>query len=131
MGHLGLTPQSIHRLGGHRVQGRDETTASRILAEARALQNAARLRSCWRPYLRHSPNALRIASRFQPLVSALVPTAMAWSSFSMISWGSRHTKWRSFVKEYATLGPAIVDASRRFADEISEGIYPEQEHSYR
>src|SRR5919198_6589572 len=40
MGHLGLTPQSIHRFGGYRVQGRDQTTAQRLLADARALQDA-------------------------------------------------------------------------------------------
>lgn len=38
--HLGLTPQSIHKLGGYRLQGRDEESAARILADARALADA-------------------------------------------------------------------------------------------
>jgi 3-methyl-2-oxobutanoate hydroxymethyltransferase len=38
--HLGLLPQSIHQLGGYRVQGRDQETAQRILSDARALQQA-------------------------------------------------------------------------------------------
>ena len=38
--HLGLTPQSIHKLGGYRMQGRDDTSAARILADAQALQEA-------------------------------------------------------------------------------------------
>src|SRR5256886_10383788 len=37
MGHLGLTPQSVHALGGYRVQGRDERTAGRLQAEAQAV----------------------------------------------------------------------------------------------
>src|SRR5256884_7391144 len=40
MGHLGLTPQSVHALGGYRVQGRDETTAERLKADAKALEQA-------------------------------------------------------------------------------------------
>src|SRR5216684_2566050 len=40
MGHLGLTPQSVHALGGHRVQGRDEASAGRLKADAIALQDA-------------------------------------------------------------------------------------------
>lgn len=40
MGHLGLTPQSIHRLGGHRVQGRDRAAAARLLRDAKTLERA-------------------------------------------------------------------------------------------
>src|SRR5690242_8614391 len=40
MGHLGLTPQSVHALGGHRVQGRDEQTVERLKADATALEAA-------------------------------------------------------------------------------------------
>src|SRR5204863_97890 len=40
MGHLGLTPQSVHALGGYRVQGRDEPTAERLKLDAKALQDA-------------------------------------------------------------------------------------------
>src|SRR5919198_2642743 len=40
MGHLGLTPQSIHRFGGHRVQGRDAASAQRLIDDAHALEEA-------------------------------------------------------------------------------------------
>jgi len=40
MGHVGLTPQSIHRMGGHRVQGRNERSRERVLADARAVEKS-------------------------------------------------------------------------------------------
>src|SRR2546423_2494298 len=43
MGHLGLTPQSVHALGGYRVQGRDEATAERLKTDAKALEQAGAL----------------------------------------------------------------------------------------
>src|SRR5256885_4596972 len=43
MGHLGLTPQSVHALGGYRVQGRDEKTAERLKTDAKALEQAGAL----------------------------------------------------------------------------------------
>lgn len=54
MGHLGLTPQSIHSLGGHRVQGKDLAGGNRILAQARALQEAG----CFSIVLECVPNKL-------------------------------------------------------------------------
>jgi len=130
MGHLGLTPQSLHQLGGHRVQGRDEKSASRILSEARALQDAG----AFAVVLEAVPASL--AERVTR--SLVIPTigigagsqcdgqVLVFHDFL----GITPYKVARFVREYATLGPAIVDASRRFADEVSEGIFPRREHSY-
>ena len=53
MGHLGLTPQSVHALGGYRVQGRSPAAADRLVDDARALRGSGRVRhrcsSCCRP----------------------------------------------------------------------------------
>jgi 3-methyl-2-oxobutanoate hydroxymethyltransferase len=131
MGHLGLTPQSVHQLGGHRVQGRDETTASRILAGARGLQDAG----AFAVVLEAVP--ARLATKITK--SLTIPTigigagpdcdgqVLVFHDFL----GITPYKVAKFVKKYATLGPVIVDASRRFADEVSDGIYPGPEHSYR
>ncbi len=68
MGHLGLTPQSVHALGGHRVQGRDDKTASRT---------RARLRSSWSWCLRRSRVRSRRRSRFPRSASGRGRTATA------------------------------------------------------
>ncbi len=131
MGHLGLTPQSIHQLGGHRVQGRDETSASRILAGASALQDAGAFGVVLEAI--PAPLAAKVTKRLT------IPTigigagphcdgqVLVFHDFL----GMTPYKVAKFVKEYATLGPAIVDAARRFADEVAEGVYPGAEHSYR
>jgi 3-methyl-2-oxobutanoate hydroxymethyltransferase len=131
MGHLGLTPQSIHQLGGHRVQGRDETNASRILAEARALQDAA----AFAVVLEAIPASLA-AKVTQNLTIPTIGIGAGPNCDGQVLvfhdfLGMTPHKVAKFVKEYATLGPAIVDAARRFADEVSEGVYPAPEHSYR
>ena len=45
IGHLGLTPQSVHALGGYRVQGRTRPAAERLLDDARALEDGGRVRA--------------------------------------------------------------------------------------
>ncbi|MGH2697796.1 MAG: 3-methyl-2-oxobutanoate hydroxymethyltransferase [Actinomycetota bacterium] len=131
MGHLGLTPQSIHQLGGYRVQRRDETTASRILVEAKRLEDAG----AFAIVLEAIPAS--IAAKVTKSVT--IPTigigagpscdgqVLVFHDFLGI------TLWRvaRFVKEYAKLGPAIVDAANRFVDEVSDGVYPGHEHTYR
>jgi 3-methyl-2-oxobutanoate hydroxymethyltransferase len=131
MGHLGLTPQSIHQLGGHRVQGRDETTASRILGGARKLQDsgafAVVLEAVPAPLATEVTRSLTIPTIGIGAGPDCDGQVLVFHDFL----GITPYKVGKFVKEYATLGPAIVEASRRFTDEVSQGIYPGPEHSYR
>jgi len=69
MGHLGLTPQSVHKMGGFVVQGRDEQTAQRILSDAMALEQAG----CYALVLEGIPLALALAIR--AALSCCIPTA--------------------------------------------------------
>ncbi len=51
--HIGLTPQSLHRMGGYRVQGRNNEQAEKLLADARAVESAAPLPLSWKVFRRH------------------------------------------------------------------------------
>ena len=130
MAHVGLTPQAIHRMGGHRVQGRGEEGRARVLADARAVEEAG----AFAIVLEGIP--AEIAR--EVTASAEVPTigigagvhcdGQVLVMHDMLGLG----EWTpSFVKRYAALGSVASQAARAFADEVREGKFPDPEHSYR
>ena len=131
MGHLGLTPQSVHRMGGFKVQGKDPAVAARILAEALELEAAG----AFAIVLEGIPSTLA-AKVTQALA---IPTIGIGAGVEcdgqvlvvhdMLGLSRGHRKPR-FVKEFAQLGPLVVDAARRYAAEVEAGTFPDAEHSY-
>ena len=130
MGHVGLTPQAIHRMGGHRVQGRGEEGRARVLADAHAVEEAG----AFAIVLEGIP--AEIAREVTASVG--VPTigigagvhcdGQVLVMHDMLGLG----EWTpSFVKRYAALGSLASQAARAFAEEVREGKFPDPEHSYR
>jgi 3-methyl-2-oxobutanoate hydroxymethyltransferase len=130
MGHLGLTPQSIHQLGGFKVQGKEEAAAIRIMEDAKILEEAGAF----------------------SLVLECVPAGLAEKitrslSISTIGIGSgvhcdgqvlvvndmlgtfeRFTP--KFVKKYADLNVQIKGAVKQYCEEVRSGAFPDKEHSF-
>jgi 3-methyl-2-oxobutanoate hydroxymethyltransferase len=131
MGHLGLTPQSVHRMGGFKVQGKDPVVAAKILAEAVELEAAG----AFSIVLEGIPSALA-AKVTQTLA---IPTIGIGAGVQcdgqvlvvhdMLGLSRGHRKPR-FVKEFAQLGALVIDAARRYAAEVEAGTFPDAEHSY-
>jgi 3-methyl-2-oxobutanoate hydroxymethyltransferase len=130
MGHLGLTPQSVHAMGGHRVQGRDEEGASRIVEGARALEAAG----AFAIVLEGIPRAL--AARVTAAVR--VPTigigaGPACDGQVLVAhdllglYGGHRPK---FAKRYGDCGGEAARAFRQYCDEVRGGLFPDEEHSY-
>lgn len=129
MGHLGLTPQSLHQMG-HRVQGRDGAGADGIVADAEALAAAG----AFAIVLEAIPADL--ARRVTAAVS--VPTigigagpgtdaqVMVIHDLLGISTGRKPR----FVKAYADLRSTITDAVKSYQAEVATGDYPGPEHTY-
>ena len=130
MGHLGLTPQSVHALGGYRVQGRTPESAERLLAEARLLEDAGAF-------------ALVLELVPAPLAATIsrgitIPTigigagpdcdgqVLVLPDMLGLNPGFRP----KFLKHYAALGEAVRDAVGRYAAEVREGRYPGPEQSF-
>jgi 3-methyl-2-oxobutanoate hydroxymethyltransferase len=129
MGHLGLTPQSVHQLGGYRVQGRGEA-AARILQDAKDLEAAG----AFAVVLEAVPQALGR----EVTESLSIPTigigagphcdaqVLVLHDFLGLTTG----RTPRFVKRYASLGDEVTRAVQEFAREVAEGSFPDSEHSY-
>jgi 3-methyl-2-oxobutanoate hydroxymethyltransferase len=130
MGHLGLTPQSVNTLGGvRRVQGRG-AAGDQLLADAYALQDAGAfavvLESVPADLGRRVSAALRIPTvgiGAGPYCDAQI---LVWQDMAGLTSG----RLPRFVKRYASLHETLLDATRRFTDDVSGGRYPDAEHSY-
>ncbi|MGB7211458.1 MAG: 3-methyl-2-oxobutanoate hydroxymethyltransferase [Gemmatimonadales bacterium] len=130
MAHLGLTPQSVHQLGGYKVQGRDGASAERLLADAAAVEEAG---AC-------------------ALVLELVPTELARQVTASVSiptigigagphcdgqvlvlhdmLGLNEGFDPKFLKKYGALAGATKDAVRQYVDEVRGGAFPDAGHSF-
>ena len=130
MGHLGLTPQSVHALGGFRVQGKELETARAIVDDAIALAEAG----CFAIVLECVPDAVaRLVTdsvRCRRSASAPAGTATARCSCSTTCSGSRTACTPKFVRRYAELGADATAAISRFADDVRAGRFPSSEETY-
>jgi 3-methyl-2-oxobutanoate hydroxymethyltransferase len=130
MGHVGLTPQSVHALGGFRVQGKGEDAAGRVLADAKALEQAG----AYAIVLEGLPADL--GRRITESVS--VPTigigAGPYCDGQVLVCYDFLGMYREirpkFVKRFGEIGDAIVDATRAYVREVQSAAFPTHEHSF-
>ncbi|PYO91877.1 MAG: 3-methyl-2-oxobutanoate hydroxymethyltransferase [Gemmatimonadetes bacterium] len=130
MGHVGLTPQSVHALGGYRVQGRDEAEAGRLRADATALQDAGAfgvvLELVPAPLASQITKALTI-----PTIGIGAGPACDGQVLVLHDMLGLNDQFSAkFVKKYAALAEDVREAARVFAAEVREGRYPGPEHSF-
>jgi 3-methyl-2-oxobutanoate hydroxymethyltransferase len=130
MGHIGLTPQSVHKLGGYVLQGRTEEKAQKLLADAKALEQAG----CYSLILEMMPAEL--AAEISRIVSMPVIGIGAGAGCDgqvLVSYdllGMNPDFSPRFVKKYLDLAVAIRDAVTRYKDEVKHGEFPAAEHSF-
>ncbi|NPV92592.1 MAG: 3-methyl-2-oxobutanoate hydroxymethyltransferase [Firmicutes bacterium] len=130
MGHLGLTPQSVHQLGGFRVQGKDVETAKKLIEDARALEEAG----CFSIVLECVPSAL--AERITKEIS--IPTigigagagcdGQVLVSHDLLGLFSGHVA--KFVRQYAQIGKIMRESFKAYKDDVESGSFPAEEHCY-
>ena len=130
LGHIGLTPQSIHQMGGFKVQGKDKEQAGKLMRDAKLLEEAG----IFALVLECVPAPLaKVISE-----SLTIPTigigggphcdgqVLVWHDLLGIT---QNLKPR-FVKNYANLYPVIVEALRNYKTEVEQGKFPQKEHSF-
>jgi 3-methyl-2-oxobutanoate hydroxymethyltransferase len=130
MGHVGLTPQSVHAIGGYRVQGRDEQNAARILEEAKRLENCG----CYSVVLELVPAAL--AADITRAVS--IPTIGIGAGpsvdgqvlvlYDMLGLNDGFSP--RFLRRFASLADESRKGLSSYVQAVREGSYPDSEHSF-
>lgn len=130
IGHLGLTPQSVHQFGGYRVQGKDSESAGELLKDAVALEKAG----CFSIVLEGIP--WQLARRITEALG--IPTigigAGPYCSGQILvvhdMLGIHEKPLPRFVKKYDELGLRMKEAVSNYVREVKEGRFPGMEHSY-
>ena len=133
MGHVGMTPQSVHQFGGFKLQGRTEEQRARILEDARAVSDAG----AYAIVIETVPQTLAAE------ITAAVPAVtigigagrvcdgqvMVMHDLLGLEPSDQHWKPR-FVRRYAEMGQAVGAAFKAYADDVRAGRFPAAEESY-
>jgi 3-methyl-2-oxobutanoate hydroxymethyltransferase len=130
MGHVGLTPQSVHALGGFKVQGRGEIAAAKVVRDAVAIKEAG----AYAIVLEAVPPD--VAARVTAAIG--IPTigigaGLACDGQVLVSTdllGMSRGNTPKFAKRYARLADVIVEAVQRYVREVQSGAFPAAEHAY-
>jgi len=130
MGHLGLTPQSVHQMGGFKVQGKSQAQAARILAAAKKLEEAG----AFSVVLEGVPSELGTRITQALHIPTIGIGAGAGTDGQVLVYhdllGLTSGKAPKFVKRYANLAEEIGSAVQRFARDVASGEFPGPEHTY-
>jgi 3-methyl-2-oxobutanoate hydroxymethyltransferase len=130
MGHVGLTPQSVHALGGYRVQGREEAAADRLLADAHAVEDAG----AFSVVLELVPAALAARVTKELTIPTIGIGAGADCDGQVLvlpdMLGMNPGFTVKFLKRYADLDGVIRAAVSAYSEDVRGGRYPGQEHSF-
>ena len=132
MGHIGLTPQSIHRFGGPKVQGRKEASLTYLIDSALALEEAG----CFSMVLElvEKDSASKISSALKTAASIGIGAGAGCDGQVLVTndmLGLKEDDFTpKFLRQYAHLTPIIENAIKKFIDDVTSGKYPSDEESF-
>ncbi len=130
MGHIGLTPQSVHALGGYRVQGREEAAAERLRHQARALEEAG----CFSLVLELVPAELAREISTDLTIPTIGIGAGPHCDGQVLvlhdALGLNAGFRPKFLKRFGNLDEEVRSALGSYASEVRSGTYPGPEHSF-
>lgn len=130
MAHVGLTPQSVHKMGGYRVQGKTADAAKILIEDAHMLQEAGAfaivLELVPREVAEIITNELTISTVGIGAGSACDVQVLVLHDLIGFTFGRQPR----FVRQYANVSEVITDAISRWMDDVKTGNYPANEESY-
>ena len=130
MGHVGLTPQSVHAMGGFKVQGKDEDDAERILRDAEAIADAGAYSLVLEGV--PAPLAARIRKHI-PIPTIGIGAGPECDGQVLVCYdllGLTAERVPKFVKMYDTFYARGVAAMQSYAEEVRAGLFPTAAHSF-
>jgi 3-methyl-2-oxobutanoate hydroxymethyltransferase len=131
MAHLGLTPQSVHAMGGYRVQGRTEEAARRLIDDASSLEKAGAFALVLEGIPADLGREVSEGLRIPTIGIGAGPHCDGQVLVITDLLGLGPGPYPKFVKPYADLRAVITEAVQAFARDVEAGTFPDEEHSYR
>lgn len=130
MGHIGLTPQTVSKLGGFKVQGKSSEAAEALLKDAVALEEAG----AWGLILECIPDAVgKLIAQKVSIPTIGIGGGRYCDGQVLVfhdMFGLFEKFLPKFVKQYAQLGEQIVEGLETFKKEVREGVFPAEEHVF-
>jgi 3-methyl-2-oxobutanoate hydroxymethyltransferase len=130
LAHIGLTPQSVHQLGGYKVQGKDAEQAKKLMEDAIALEQAGAfgvvLECVPAPLATAISQSLDIPTIGIGAGAGCDGQVLVWHDLLGITTGMKPR----FVKQYANLHEEILRALKAYKAEVTEGQFPSEEHTF-
>jgi 3-methyl-2-oxobutanoate hydroxymethyltransferase len=130
MGHLGLTPQSVHAMGGYRVQGKSEQDAQRLMVEAEHLAKAGAFSIVLEGVPAEVARQITAAVDVPTIGIGAGPHCDGQVLVLTDLLGLGSGTYPKFVKPYADLRAEITRAVTAFKEEVEAGTFPDDAHSY-
>jgi len=130
MGHLGLTPQSVHQFGGYRIQGRTDDAAARLIADARSLENAGAYALVLEGIPADLAERVTAALTIPTIGIGAGPKCDGQVLVLYDLLGLDASFKPKFLKKYVDLNRVVVDAVRAYTEEVKTGAFPTEEHSH-
>lgn len=130
MGHLGLTPQSVHQFGGYRVQGKTDDTARQLIEDAVILEEAGIFSLVLECIPADLAGEVTRNLSIPTLSCGAGPQCDGQVMVLHDMLGITGRRVPKFVKQYANLHEIIIEALTTFKKEVEEGTFPGPEHCY-
>jgi 3-methyl-2-oxobutanoate hydroxymethyltransferase len=129
MGHVGLTPQSVHQLGGFRAVGKTRTEADTVMEDARALQQAGAFAVVLESMPAEVAEEITRELTIPTIGIGAGPACDGQVLVSYDAFGLFDAFVPRFVKQYARLGDEMVAAAKEYIADVRGGRFPAREHS--
>lgn len=130
MGHIGLTPQSVHQLGGYKIQGKDEQTAKQLQVQAKNLEDAG----CFAIVLECAPAKLASVIASNLSIPVIGIGAGLNTDGQILVWhdllGLQNEFKPKFVRQFINSEKLFTDAINEYVNEIQLQSFPTSEHSF-